>query len=257
VTDHGDGTYTATFTGTIAGRVTITATIDGQADTYPAPALMILPGPLSLAQSNVTLSAATVTSGSGRLTVTLTAPDAPGGEEMSGGLVLAFGLGSGRARRSSSPVTDHGDGTYTATFTGTTAGSLTITATIGGQSVSSAAPSVTVTPGTVSLAQSRDPQSAATGTSGAGRLTGTLTAPDASGGQQMSGGRVLAFGRGSGSGRGMSSAVTDHGDGTYTATFTGTTAGSLTITATIGGQSVSSAAPSVTVTPGTVSLAQS
>jgi adhesin/invasin len=42
--------------------------------------------------------------------------------------------------------------------------------------------------------------------------------------------------------------VTDNGNGTYTATFTGTAAGSNTITATIGGSAVTSAAPAISVT---------
>ena len=52
---------------------------------------------------------------------------------------------------------------------------------------------------------------------------------------------------GTGTGSGTFSSVTDNGDGTYTATFTGTTAGTNTITATIDGQPVTSTAPTITV----------
>ncbi len=69
---------------------------------------------------------------------------------------------------------------------------------------------------------------------------------------------TVAFGLGAGSGeRHVRAAVTDNGNGTYTATFTGTTAGTNTITATINGQPVTTPAPTVTVTPGLVDLTQS
>ncbi len=80
--------------------------------------------------------------------------------------------------------------------------------------------------------------------------TVTLTAVDSSGHQLPSGGLNVAFGLGNNVGGGTFNAVTDNGNGTYTTTFTGTTAGANTITTTIDGQLVASAAPSVTVTPG-------
>jgi len=102
------------------------------------------PGPVSLSQSTVSLSPSTITSG-GTSTVTLTADDASGAQETGGGLTVAFGLGNGTASGTFSAVTDNGNGTYTATFTGTTTGMNTVTATIGGNSVTSAAPTITVT----------------------------------------------------------------------------------------------------------------
>ena len=70
--------------------------------------------------------------------MTLVARDANGNQETGGGLTVSLWP---RQRHSAGgtfgTVTDNGDGTYTATFTGTTAGSNTITATIGGQKVTS------------------------------------------------------------------------------------------------------------------------
>jgi hypothetical protein len=48
-------------------------------------------------------------------------------------------------------------------------------------------------------------------------------------------------------GQGTFGAVIDNHDGTYTVTFTGKVAGVNTIKAKIGGQAVTSAAPSITV----------
>ena len=71
-----------------------------------------------------------------------------------GGLTVAFGLGLGTASGTFSAVTDNGDGTYSAVFTVAAAGTNTVSATISGALVTSAEPSVTVTPGPVSLTQS-------------------------------------------------------------------------------------------------------
>ncbi len=255
VTDNGNGTYSATFTGTKAGSDTITATIGGKPVTYTPPTVTVV-GPASMSQSTVTLSASSVAAGS-TLTVTLTARDALGHQEPSGGLTVAFGLGTGSAGGNFGTVTDNGNGTYIATFTGTKAGSDTITATIGGNAVTYKPPTVTVV-GPASMSQSTVTLSASSVAAGS-TITVTLTARDALGHQEPSGGLKVAFGLGSGAAGGTFSPVpaTDHGNGTYTATFTATVAGKNTITATIGSVAVTSAAPSVTVVPGAVSLAKS
>src|SRR5256884_9277789 len=66
---------------------------------------------------------------------------------------------------------------------------------------------------------------------------------------------TAVFTRSGGTSTGTIGATTDNGNGTYTATFTGTGAGSATtIGATIGGSAVTSALPTITVTPGSASL---
>ena len=249
VTDNGDGTYTATFTGDLAGTNTISATLDGQALTSAAPTITVTVGSVSLAQSTVSVSPASVIAGvADAATVTLTAKDAGGNQLTTGGLTVAFGLGAGAATGTLSAVTDHGDGTYTATFTGILAGTNTITATIGGNPVTSTAPAITVTPGAVDLAQSVVSVGSAEVASGLTTIV-TLTAKDANGNQETSGGLTVLFSLGAGAGGGTFSSVTDNGDGTYTATFTGTSLGTNTISATIGGNPVTSPAANITVTP--------
>src|SRR5205807_2018930 len=90
---------------------------------------MLALGPVDLSQSTVAVAPASIQSGD-TATVTLQAKDANGNNETTGGLTVAFGLGMGSGGGTFSGVTDHGDGTYTATFTGVAAGSNTITATI-------------------------------------------------------------------------------------------------------------------------------
>jgi len=256
VTDNNDGTYTATFTGTVVGSNTITATIDGSAVTSTAPSIAVSPGPVSLPTSFVSLSLASIQLG-GTTTVTLQARDAAGNNLTSGGLSVAFALGSGSGQGTFGPVTDNGDGTYTATFTGGLAGSNTIRATIGGSPVTSAAPSIAVTGAAISLSKSLVTRSLASIQLG-GTTTVTLQAKDAAGKKATSGGLTVAFTLGGvGGGQGTFSPVTDNGNGTYTATFTGTVAGSNTIRATIGGSPVTSAAPSIAVTGAAASLSNS
>jgi len=188
-------------------------------------------GTVSLSQSTLTLSAPSLVAGSA-VTVTLTARDALGHQELGGGLRVAFSLGTGSAGGTFSAVTDHDNGTYTATFTGAKAGSNTIKATIAGQSVTSARPAVTVTPGPVSVSQSTISLNSATLAAGS-KTTVTLTARDAYGNRKTGGGLKVVFRLGAGSAGGTFSAVTDHGNGTYTATFTRTKAGYDTVLAAI------------------------
>ncbi len=259
VVDAGDGTYTATFVATTAGSPrTIGATIDGQAITPAVAAtISVSPGAVSVAQSTLAVGSATLASGA-TTTITLTARDAAGNVLGSGGLVVLFTKGAGTSDGTLSAVTDNLDGTYSATFTATTAGSAkSIGATIGGVAVTSTLPTITVTPGALSLATSSVTVSDDTVASGAA-VTLTLTARDAAGNALLTGGATVLFTKGAGSSDGDISAVTDDANGTYTASFTGTTAGTArAIGATVGGEPITSSAPTVTVIPGAPSLAQS
>ncbi|HEX3152800.1 MAG TPA: invasin domain 3-containing protein [Gemmataceae bacterium] len=244
VTDHNDGTYTATFTATTAGDNTIKATLNGTTVSTVAPNVAIV-GPTDPAQSLVTLAPTSINTGA-TSTVTVTAKDANGHQELAGGSTVLLSLGAGTADGTFSAVTDNGDGTYTATFTGMADGTNTITATIDGVALTSTAPTITVGSPTADPAQSLvsidTPTIQSTGTA-----TVTLTAKDSSGTQLTSGGSTVVFSLGAGTGSGTFDTVTDNGDGTYDVVFTGTTAGTNTITATIDGVQVTSTAPTITV----------
>lgn len=256
-TDNGDGTYTATFTGIVAGTATtIGATVNGTAVTTPLPTITVTAGVISPLTSTVTTSSGTVSSGA-TATLTLQARDSGGNLITTGGAVVVFSRAGGTSTGSISATTDHANGTYTATFTGDTAGTATtIHATIGGVAVTSTT-TITVVPGNTVAAKSVITVSQDTVVSGA-TSTLTLQAKDSGGNDITSGGLVVIFTHAGGTSGGTIGATTDHNNGTYTATFTGDTAGTpTTIHATIGGQPVTSTLPTITVVPGTISPAKS
>ncbi len=199
----------------------------------------------SLANSFVTVSPGSVQAGN-TSTITLQGVDVYGNDLTVGGLSVAFALGSGGGQGTLSAVTDRGNGTYTATFTGTMAGSNTITATIGGQPVTSTAPSITVTPGPIEPVQFGRVSTLLPSVQLGGETTIVLQGEwmCLAGNLETSGGATnIAFElENRTGGLGMISSVTDNNNGTYTATFIGTVDGNNTIEATIGGSQVASTA---------------
>jgi YVTN family beta-propeller protein len=245
VTDHANGTYTATFTADSAGTaMTIGATIGGT-PVVSTTTMTVVPGNTVAAQSVITVSADTIPSG-GTSTLTLQAKDGAGNNITTGGLTVVFSHAGGTSTGSiaPSPATDNGNGTYTAVFTGVTPGTATtIHATIGGVQVTSTLPTITVTTGVISPLRSIVTSSDSVTTTGGAALTLTLQAKDAGGNPIPKGGATVLFTQTSGPGvsAGVISSTADHGDGTYTATFTGSVGGTpTTIGATIDGTAVSS-----------------
>ncbi len=258
ITDNANGTYTATFTGTTTGSArTITATIAGLSLTSTLPAVSVLPPPPSLSQSLVSAGRGTLASGD-TTTVTLSVRDAAGAPLAASGLVVTFSKGTGTSDGTISAVTDRGNGTYTALFTATLAGSArALGATLGGAAITSPAPTITVTPGAAAAGTSTVTVGSAILVAGAS-ATVTLTLRDAAGNRLTSGGQPIVFTMGGGTSQGSFSLVTDHGDGTHSTLFTATVPGTpRSIGATIGGVSVTTALPTITVSPGALSLAQS
>jgi hypothetical protein len=264
-TDQGNGTYTATFTGIIAGSNTIAATIDDKPVTSTEPTIAVTPGPISLAKSQVSTVLPSVQLG-GETTIVLQGEDAYGNDETSGGVKgISFKLENTTGGQGTiSATTDNNNGTYTATFIGTADGSNTIEATNGAAQFASTA-AMSVTYSVANLADSaitllpavkKGPVSAQSGVSGA--ITVTLQAEYGKNEKETSGGLNVAFNLSSvNGGQGTFGPVTYIGNGQYQAAFTGTLVGSNTITATIDGLKVTSKAPSIVVTPGTLSLANS
>jgi fibronectin-binding autotransporter adhesin len=256
VYDNDNGTYTATFTGTIAGINTITATVDGVAITTTPPSITITPGSVFPANSVLTVLETPIQLG-GTTTVTLQARDPAGNDETTGGLKVAFALANNTgAKGSFGTVIDNHNGTYTATFTGTFDGNNTIIATVNNLSVTSTG-LIFVEGGTVSLTESTvtvPPPPITAGTT----MTVTLQAVYPKDNPEPAGGLTVLFKLGNtGGGQGTFSAVTYQGNGQYTAVFTGTLAGKNTIRAFIDGEAVTSATPSIEIVTGPLSLANS
>src|SRR6185503_8975748 len=230
-TDNGDGTYSATFTGVIAGAATtIHATINAApVASAPLPTVTVTPGPISAATSQVSVSTNTVVSG-GTVNLTLQGRDAAGNALTAGGATVAFTVsgGGGVSTGSVGATTDNANGSYTAVFTATGAGTpATIGATIGGSAVTSTLPAITVTAGSASPATSVITVSNDTVASGV--VVGLrLQSKDASGNDVTSGGATVVFSRSGGTSTGAISATADSGNGVYTATFTAAVAGTAT-----------------------------
>ena len=217
VTDNGDGTYTATITASRAiGTATITA-LDNSvspAAAWTAGLRQVAPGiTVSLAPASIAANDRSTTV----VTARITASGAPlPGESLT--------LTSSDPGQAIGPVTDNGDGTYTATITASKAvGTATITAT--DTSVSPALSKTIqlkqVTP-TVRVALS--PTSIAAD----GHSTTRVTAKVAVGSAPLPGEDVSFTSSDPAQTIGP---VADNGDGTYTATITASkTVGTATIT---------------------------
>jgi hypothetical protein len=132
-------------TAVAAGSATITVTCETASVQVPVTIGGGGGGTVSTSRSTVSVSTTTVPTG-GTVTLTLQAKDGSGTNLTSGGLAVIFSASGGTSTGTISTTTDHSDGTYTATFTGLTAGTATtIHATINGAAVTSTLPTITVT----------------------------------------------------------------------------------------------------------------
>jgi hypothetical protein len=248
------GTYTAVFTATTAGTAsTLTTTVSGVTLTTK-PTVTVTAGAVS--GSNSTASFATPTVASGNTdTVTLVVKDAAG-NAITGLANGAFGLNlsAGTSAGTFGPVSATATpGTYTATFTPTAVGTAsTLTATVNGV-VLTTKPTVQVIAGGISGANSSASFAAPSVASG-NTDTLTIVVKDAAG-NAITGLTNSAFGlnlSGGSSGGTFGPVSATATPGTYTAVFTGTTAGTAsTLSVTVGGVALASQ-PTVTVTPAVI-----
>jgi adhesin/invasin len=213
-TDHGDGTYTATITSTATTRsVTVTATdITPATDPSNTDTFEQTPGPVQYV--TVTASPSSIVADGTTTTVaTATLTDAPGNPIP--GKTVTFSTDASNPQVG--PVTDNGDGTYSATLQSTTvARGVTVTAAHPGSGEFGSG-SFTQTPGpatAVALSATPNPIAA----DGSSTTTATATVTDANANPVP--GDALSFQTNAGNAIGP---VTDNGDGTYSATITSTT----------------------------------
>ena len=157
-----------------------------------------------------------------------------------------FSLGNGTGRYFWD-VTDNANGTYTVTFTGTTAGTNTIGGDfIDGQALTSTPANITVTPARSAWLGRQSPCFPFDCRRGLGTRHVDCQGRERQSVDEAGGSTILALG--GGTAQGTFGTVTDNADGTYSSMFTATAIGSNTITATLGGQPVTSTAPTITVT---------
>ena len=248
-TDRGDGSYVGTFVAIRAGSPTaIGATIDGAAVTSPLPTVRVRPGAFSPSTSFITVTPRTI-SADGRATLELVTRDAAGNALDTGGLQVRLTVSGGSGIGVVGAVTDHGNGRYSAPFTGTRVGTpLTVSGEVNGTPVVTPPPTVTVARG-VSVDRSVLSVSTDTVPVNAGVLL-TLAVRDSADVPRTSGGDTVQFVvvKGPGTGDGTLGTVIDHDDGSYTATFTGTSPGSpLQIGVRLNGRSRGGPLPAITV----------
>jgi len=136
-------------------------------------------GSPSVAVSTVSLSSSTLTAG-GSITVTLTAKNQYGVAIPTGGASVAFST-SPSGVGSFSPVTDQGNGTYTASYSANYMGSADIAGAINGATVTSGSPQVTITAGTATQIQLSNTPSATAAAGAALATAPVLTIRDAYG----------------------------------------------------------------------------
>ena len=192
----------------------------------------VAPGAADAATSTITTSPTSITAdGTSESTITVQLKDADGNNLTTGGegVALSTNLGTIGA------VTDNGDGTYSATLTaGTTAGTATVTGRLNEVSITDAA-TVTFTEPVAADATTSTITASSTSITADGTSASTITVQlkDANGNNLTTGGEGVALN----TDLGIVGAVTDNGDGTYTATLTaGTTAGTATVKGTLNGE---------------------
>lgn len=226
VTNQGNGVYTATYTGNVAGTAqTVQATVNG-APFGPTQSIQVIVGSPSLANSSLTLSASTVKSSSA-ITITAVIRDSQN-NPITNQFIISFDAIGGSSTGNISAVSNLGGGTFTATYTGVNAGSAqTIRVFADGSQISGLTGTITVTPGPVFAANSTftiaGSSSAVIQSTSAANIAINLR--DANSNAISAAGTVVTFSKSAGVSNGTISAVTNNAGGNYAATYTGTTTG--------------------------------
>ncbi|MBF0722994.1 invasin domain 3-containing protein [Sanguibacter inulinus] len=229
-TDVGDGTYTAELTSsTTAGTATLSFTLDDAAAEATA-AVGFVAGPADTETSTVEASPTSITAdGASTSTVTVRLVDGNGNPLTTSGGAVVIATDAGTL----GTTTDNGDGTYTAVLTSsTTTGTATLSFTLDDVPAEATA-TVDFTSGTADLTASTIEADPTTLTAdGSSTSTVTVRLVDGNGNPlTSSGGTVVVT-----SDLGTVGAVTDLGDGSYTAVFTAaTTVGTATLGFTLDG----------------------
>lgn len=214
--------------------------------------IAVTPGPVSGSASQVTVigSPITASSGSSQATVRVTAKDGSG-NLVSNAAVTVTISGSGNVV-GSSPATGS-NGESDTPVSSTEAGSKTVSASAGGVAISGTT-NLVVQPAPVSAAQS-PLVVAPTSVNAAGSVTLTVHTRDVFGNTVSNAGNVVGFAvTGSNS---ANPSVTDHGNGTYTASYNPQTAGSDQVSATVGGAAAAQSPQTVAVSAGAADPASS
>jgi alpha-tubulin suppressor-like RCC1 family protein len=226
-----DGTYRISFTGTTAGLVTLSASMEGTLLTNTA-SVTVVPGPAtSLVLTNLPSNA---TAGS-PVNFTVTAFDSNANVATGFAGLVNFTSNDPTAVLPGASALTSGSRSFSATFRKSGSASLTVSS---GSLLASGNSSVG--PGVYVASMSTLSASAASVASGSS-ITLTLTTKDAFGNQNptnLPATGSFAFTASTVGGSGTFGSVISAGSGVYTTTFTGTAAGAVTVSARISGSQV-------------------
>ena len=247
VTTNASGDAVITLTSTVVGQVGITATVAGNNIPNGSPAVVtFVTGPVSASASKLSVvTNNAVADGTSTNSVQALVTDAGGNPIANQSVVFAIASGNGTFVGSTT-VTTNASGIATISLTSTVAGQVGITASVGGNNITTGSPAVvTFVAGPVSTSVSAltivNNNAAPNGTS-----TNSVQAhiTDANGNPIANQSVVFAIASGTGTFVGSTTVVTD-ANGNATIALTSTVPGQVGITATVGGNSITTGSPAV------------
>ncbi len=227
VTDHGDGTYSASVTSVVAGAATVSFAVDGVVSGNTV-GVEFVPGPADANASTITATRAIIEAdGVSSANLIVTVRDQFGNLVINGANTITLDTTLGDLGN----TVDNGNGTWTTTLTSRTSGVASVGFAINGTQSPSRA-SVIVLPGAPSPATSTISAFPGTATSdGLDSARIVVTIRDANGNLAKSG--VLVNLRTT---LGTLTQIEDHGDGTWSSLLTSTVSGNAVVTFTVNGQ---------------------
>ncbi len=240
----------ATFSSLEIDGATGTRTLSFTAGSANATSAGISVGPGLASASHTTASVPAGAAGSATA-VTVTAKDAFDNPLTTGGATV--GVAVSGANIATPAVNDNGDGTYGASYTPTKSGTDNVAITLNGSAISGSpySSAVSAGPPVASTSTGNVPSSV---TAGNASIV-TVTSRDVYGNLETTGGAtVVVTVSGANS---AAPAVTDNGDGTYSASYTPTVSGTDTVAIALNGGSISGSPFSTTINPGPLDPASS
>jgi hypothetical protein len=221
VVNQGNGVYTTTYTGIVAGTAqTLNVTVNA-ATPLSAVTVSVLPGPASPTTSTLNITAGTVSAGS-NVTVTATILDA-NSNPISSGILVGFTKTGGTSTGTFSAVSNIGGGQYQVNYLGETAGSAqTLGVTVDSVNLGPTT-TVIVIPGAPNALLSTLVVSSSTVIAGQS-VAVTATIRD-SYSNPISTGAIVAFDKSGGTSTGTFSPTVNQGNGVYTTNYTGLVSG--------------------------------
>lgn len=247
VRDNHDGTYHATYTPQRPGSDRMAVTVNGR-HIGGEP----LRPTIGVGGASIHSTARVLSGKAGKVsTITVTARDAAGNEIRAGGDSVVVDVSVANSARP--PVTDHGDGTYTASYTPTSTGTDYVAVTINGLPLVGSPFQSRISSGPTDATQSVATVPA-TGRAGHALNIG-LSMRDVHGNEVTHGGQIVQIAV-SGANDGQSLMLTDNRDGTYSATYTPTVAGRDHVSISVNGKPVGGGTFTTVIKPDSPHVAQ-